>query len=313
LRIVSLLPSATEIVCALGLEEKLVAVTHECDYPLVVRSKPVITSSALDHAQSSSRHIHEGIAGLLHAGKSIYHLHERLLVELQPDLILTQELCEVCAVSYRIVRDAARILEGETEIISLEPNSVGDILANIRLVGEKTGSQKSASELIESLQRRIDHVTCRTSAITNSPRVYCMEWLDPPFAAGHWIPEMVSMAGGIEGLGQAGQPSKQIAWQEVVDFAPEVIVLMPCGFDLNRTVEEGRRVTTYPQWDSLPAVRNGRVFAVDGSSYFNRPGPRIIDGLEVLAQIIHPQLLQFSFAGGTIQRMNDVPDFESRV
>lgn len=301
MRIVSLLPSATEIVCALGLEEQLVAVTHECDYPPSVRKKPVITSSVLDHFDRSSRHIHEGITGLLHEGKSIYKLDEKLLAELQPDLILTQELCEVCAVSYNIVRNAARILKGETEIISLEPNSVNDIFANIRLVGEKTGTKTAANALIAGFEERIEHVVSRTARISTRPKVYCMEWLDPPFAAGHWVPEMVSMAGGAEGLGQTGQPSKQIAWQQVVDFAPEVVILMPCGFNLEQTLKEAKAVTAYAGWHSLPAVRNRRVVAVDGSAYFNRPGPRVIDGLEILAQIIHPQVFGFSFSAGTLQ------------
>jgi iron complex transport system substrate-binding protein len=298
---VSLLPSATEIVCALGLEDHLIAVTHECDFPPAVQNKPVITSSVLDHCNHSSRHIHEGISGLLHQGRSIYHLNEKLLAELQPDLILTQELCDVCAVSYHIVRDAARILQGDTEIISLEPNSVSDILANIRLVGQKTNRDKAAQALIEEFEKRINRIMAKTAGVTERPRVYCMEWLDPPFAAGHWIPEMVSLAGGIEGLGRPGQPSKQIAWQEVLDFAPEILVLMPCGFNLKQTLEEAEVVRAYPDWESLPAVRDGRVVAVDGSAYFNRPGPRIIAGLEILAQIIHPRLFRFLLPLETLQ------------
>ncbi len=301
MKICSLLPSATEIVCALGLDEELVAVTHECDYPPQVKNKPVITSSVLEHSNSSSLHIHEGITGLLHEGKSIYRLDERRLAELKPDLILTQELCEVCAVSYSIVQEAARILEGQTEIISLEPNFFNDILANIRLVGQKTGREQEAKQLIDRFEERINFVVTRTSHITDRPRVYCMEWLEPPFAAGHWIPEMVSMAGGKEGLGILGQPSEQIAWQEVLDFAPEIIILMPCGFDLQRTLIEAERLRSLPGWGGLPAVKQQRVFAVDGSAYFNRPGPRIVDGLEILAQIIHPEIFSFSFPTGTLQ------------
>lgn len=304
MRIVSLLPSATEIVCALGMEEHLVAVTHECDFPPSVQIKRVITASVLDHADRSSCQIHEGISGLLHQGRSIYRLNEKLLAELKPDLILTQELCDVCAVSYHLVRDAARILEGDVEIISLEPNSVSDILVNIRLVGEKTGCAERANELITSFKQRMNKIVDRTKHLAERPRVYCMEWLEPPFAAGHWIPEMVKMAGGLEGLGQAGQASKQISWREVLDFAPEVIVLMPCGFNLKRTIEEAELVKSYPGWESLSAVRNGRVVAVDGSSYFNRPGPRIIEGLEILAQIIHPQLFRFEFPDGTVKKLN---------
>lgn len=295
MKICSLLPSATEIAYALGLGEHLVAVTHECDYPPEAAQKPAITSSVLEHAHSDSGEIHRGITGLVHEGKSIYHLDHDLLEQLEPDLILTQELCDVCAVSYNIVREAARVLEGKPEIVSLEPNLLNDILANIRLVAEKTGTESQAQALLDAFEERINHVVTATAHITVRPRVYCMEWLDPPFAAGHWIPEMVSMAGGKEGLGVLGQPSEQVSWEAVVEFAPEVLILMPCGFDLQRTVDETPALGELPEWQDLPAVRNDRVYAVSGSAYFNRPGPRIIDGLEILAEIIHPELFHFSW------------------
>ncbi len=303
MKIVSLLPSATEIVYALGLGDQLVAVTHECDYPPEAREKPVITSSALDHAKGSNVQIHEGITGLVHEGKSIYHLDRELLRTLNPDLILTQELCDVCAVSYNIVQEAAKILEGDVEIISLEPHFFNDILANIRLVGQKTGKEKQADDVISKFEERINFIVTHTSHITERPKVYCMEWLEPPFAAGHWIPEMVSMAGGKEGLGQLGQESEQIEWQEVLEFSPEIIILMPCGFDLKGTLEACSLLYNLPGWKELPAVQNDGVFAVDGSSYFNRPGPRIIDGLEILAQIIHPELFSFSLPENSFQKL----------
>lgn len=302
MRIVSLLPSATEIVAALDLMEHLVAVTHECDYPPEVQHKPVITSSVLEHVGSTSAHIHKGITGLVHEGKSIYRLDHELLRQLRPDLILTQELCDVCAVSYETVQDAAKILDGEPEIISLEPNFFNDILSNIQLVGRKTGTEDRANALIKKSEERINSVVTRTSHITDRPTVYCMEWLDPPFAAGHWIPEMVAMAGGKEGLGSLGQPSEQIEWQDVLDFDPDIIILMPCGFDLKRTIEESELLRKYQDWQSLTAVRTGNIFAVNGSAYFNRPGPRIIDGLEILAQLIHPELFSFSLPENSFQR-----------
>ncbi len=303
MKIVSLLPSATEIVYALGLGDQLVAVTHECDYPPEAKEKPVITSSVLNHADNSSLHIHKGIAGVVHQGKNIYHLDEDLLCELKPDLILTQELCDVCAVSYNIVQEAAKILESKPEIVSLEPNFFSDILSNIRLVGQKTGKENEASELLSKLEERINYVVTQTSHIIDRPRVYCMEWIDPPFSAGHWIPEMVSMAGGKEGLGHLGQESEQIEWEDVLEFSPEYIIIMPCGFDLNRTIEESYQAQTYPGWEDLRAVQNGNVFAVDGSSYFNRPGPRIVVGLEILAQIIHPELFSFSLPKHAVEKI----------
>ena len=303
MRIVSLLPSATEIVYALGLGDQLSAVTHECDYPPQALEKPVITSSVLDPG-SSSIQIHKGITGLVHEGKSIYHLDEDLLREIKPDLILTQEICDVCAISYGVVQEAAKILEGDQEILSLEPNFLGDILSNIRLVGEKTGKKQEAKALLTKFEERINNVVTKTSHITDRPRVYCMEWIDPPFAAGHWISEMVSMAGGEEGLARLGQPSEQIEWQDVLDFAPEIVIFMPCGFNLERTIEECKQARTYPNWSDLPAVKTGRVFTVDGSSYFNRPGPRIIDGLEILAQIIHPDIFSFTFFEEAFQKID---------
>jgi iron complex transport system substrate-binding protein len=230
---------------------------------------------------------------LLHQGKSLYHLDEALLAELKPDLILTQELCDVCAVSYNIVLQAAKILAGEPEIISLEPHTIWDILENIRLVGEKAGKTQEANRLVASCKQRIAAVQEKTADLASRPRVYCMEWLEPPFAAGHWIYEMVEIAGGYEALARAGKPSEAIAWQEVLAYAPEVLILMPCGFDLDATIAESQRLQDYAGWPAIPAVENGAVFAVDGSGYFNRPGPRIVDGLEILAQIIHPELFSF--------------------
>jgi len=303
MKIVSLLPSATEIVYALGLEKQLCAVTHECDFPPEAQKKPVITSSVLSHEHSDSLQIHKGITGLVHEGKSIYHLDEDLLSHIQPDLILTQELCDVCAVSYNIVVDAARILEGETEVISLEPNLLHDVLDNINLVGEKTGRKEVANRVTERLKNRIARVVQETQTVRRRPRVYCMEWIDPPFAAGHWMSEMVSMAGGKDELALSGQPSAQIAWQRVVDYAPEILIFMPCGFGVERALREAGKVRSWEGWAELPAVRNGRVFAVDGSSYFNRPGPRLVDGLEILAQIIHPDLFSYYHRPTQVQKV----------
>ena len=291
LRICSLLPSATEIVFALGLGQHLVAVTHECDFPPEVARLPVITRSTLDHGTRRSRDVHHHIAGALHRGSSIYALDQDLLERLDPSLILTQELCDVCAVSYDVVEKAVHHLAGERTLLSLEPTSLSGILETLTQVGEAAGAGERAMALVAELQGRIDGIAAATTAARRRPRVFAMEWLDPPFAAGHWVPEMIRLAGGHGDLTQQGSPSSQIAWDRVVDYDPEIIVLMPCGFTLARTIEEFADAELPQAWSRLTAVQSGHVYAVNGSAYFNRPGPRIVEGLQILAEIIHPEVI----------------------
>src|ERR671938_395049 len=243
MRIVSLLPSATEIVCALGLADELVAVTHECDYPPEVRGKPVITASALDQAADSAT-IDHLVATSIHEHHGIYTLDERLLSEVRPDLMLTQELCDVCAVSYSEVQRAARILPGETPVVSLEPRTLGDILDTITLVGRLTGHEETAADVVARLRARIDAVAARARAAATRPRVYCMEWIDPPFGAGHWIPEMVRLAEGEEVLGREGEPSARVTWQEVAAAAP-------CGSPTARPTSHAPDRAWSTAWRSL--------------------------------------------------------------
>ncbi len=219
---------------------------------------------------------------------------------------MTQELCDVCAVSYNIVLGAAKILEGEHEIISLEPHFFRDILSNILLVGEKTDKSNEAKRLVDSFEKRIAFIENKTSKLTVYPKVYCMEWIDPPFAAGHWISEMVSIAGGREELAVKGKPSVQIEWQDVVDYAPEILVFMPCGFGLDRSIVEAKQVRSWPGWQDLPAVKKNQVYAVDGSSFFNRPGPRLVDGLEILSQIIRPEIFSCTSEWRNFQKIQFV-------
>jgi iron complex transport system substrate-binding protein len=282
MRICSLLPSATEILFSLGLRDEVVAVTHECDYPAEALSKPKITEDMIDHERLTSAEIDHHVTSNIGRHGSIYNLKEDLLEYLKPDLIVTQELCDVCAVSYKDVQRAARVLEGQTTILSLEPNTLDEVLDTILLVGEKTGQEQAARERVRELKNRLDHVRERVRELPR-PRVYAMEWLDPPFSAGHWVPEMVDIAGGREVLGKAGAKSERITVQQILDAQPEIIVLMPCGFSLDRTVEEYQRTNFLPGW-------RGQLYAVDGSSYFNRSGPRLIDGVEILAEIFHPQI-----------------------
>ena len=290
MKICSLLPSATEIACALGLQDDLVAVTHECDFPVAVLDKPRITSSAIDHTRSTSAEIHRHISAAVHRGSSVYNLDRELLERLSPDLVLTQELCDVCAVSYEQVERAVRIARSESAIVSLEPTTLDEILATVLHVGRLTDREPQAERIVTDLRQRIDRVAAALAAVDARPRVLCMEWLDPVFVGGHWVPGMVEAAGGLDGLGRPGKPSFVVTWQQVVAYAPEVVVLMPCGYHLQEVVDEFRHTPLPPEWRRLPAVQSGQVYAVDASSYFNRPGPRIVDGLEVLAQVLHPDL-----------------------
>ena len=296
MRIVSLLPSATEIVCALGLSESLVGVTHECDYPPAVRSRPIVTHSLLDHNGSTSEEIDNAVSWQLHDGLSLYELDYALLAQIAPDLVLTQALCDVCAVAYGDVERAIRDISAAgvvlaSQVLSLEPHGLEDILATIGHVGAAAGVAQRAVTLVSTLRARIERVRARTALAERRPRVACLEWISPTFGPGHWLPELVELAGGRPGLGTARCDSRRVAWDDVIAFAPEVIIVTPCGFDLRRTVAEAEQVLPSRNgWAALPAVRQGHVYAVDGNAYFSRPGPRIVDSLELLAELIHPEL-----------------------
>jgi iron complex transport system substrate-binding protein len=289
MRILSLLPSATEIVYALGCGDNLVGVSHECDYPDDAKTKPIVSTSDLSTNLRSSE-IHSTVSRHHHSNHSLYRIDEQLLKQIDPDVILTQELCTVCAIPVAQVRDAARILAGPRCVVSLEPNNLDQILDNISAVAEVTGRQTAAHTLVLALKKRIAHIRSAANPGGERPKVFCMEWMDPLMAGGHWIPQMVGIAGGIDGLGHEGKPSTVIPWNQVVAFTPQIIVIMPCGYKIPRTVEEIDRLASWPGWYDLPAVRDGRVYAVDSPAYFSRPGPRIVDGLEILAQIIQPKI-----------------------
>lgn len=290
MRIVSLLPSATEILYALGLGDQIVAVTHECDTPAEVAEKPRITRSAIDPHTLTSGQIDALVSEHLHDHRGIYHLDRDMLERLNPDLIVTQELCDVCAVSYDEVQRAARTLYGERRIVSLEPTTLDGVLDTILVAGEATGTQERAREVVAGLRERLERVRSRTAAVAHRPRVACIEWLDPPFTGGHWVPEMVAAAGGIDPLGTAGDRSRRADWGEIIAAQPEVAVLMPCGFDAARAEREYVEARLPDGWRNTPAARTGAVWATDANSYFSRPGPRLVDGVEILAAILHPEL-----------------------
>ncbi|HET9848149.1 MAG TPA: cobalamin-binding protein [Candidatus Dormibacteraeota bacterium] len=282
-RIVSLLPSATEIVCSLGLEDQLVGVTHECDYPPSVRKKPVVTASVLDGVRGSGE-IDRHIRRMVHAGSSIYMLDSERLGELHPDLILTQELCEVCAVSYPIVERAVRRLDGSTQLVSLEPETLDDVFENVCTVGRLTHRQDRASEVVAGLRDRAD-VVRRGLAGRPRRRIICLEWVDPPYNCGHWTPELVELAGGEDLLGNAGQPAHPIDAATLASQRPEAIVVMACGFGLERSIGEVERA------NGTIAAGGAELWVVDGNAYFSRPGPRLVDSLEILGGILHPGLI----------------------
>jgi len=292
LRIVSLLPSATEIVCALGLFDALVGVSHDCDYPPAVTGKPVL-SQAIITGDLSSGDVDRRIREQLHQGLSVYHLDQAQLNRAAPTLILTQELCEVCAPSFTLVEAAARVAASDSRIVSLEPHGLWDILDTIRLLGDLTGTGDHAAALVARLRERSEHVR---GAVAGRPRptVICLEWLDPLFVAGHWVPEMVDLAGGSDLLGHPRAHSYTVEWRAVLEADPDVLLLMPCGFDVSRTRAEARPLMDRAGWRTLKAVQSGRVYATNGTAYFNRPGPRIVDGLEILGAILHPEAVSWA-------------------
>ena len=290
-RIVSLLPSATEIVCALGLEGNLVGVTHECDFPATVVGKPVVTASRISHQTMSSREIDHAVRSQLDGHGSIYELDERLLAELKPDLVITQELCEVCAVSYKTVLNAAaRLLEADARVVSLEPNTIRDIFENIRTVGELTGREAEADALVSELKVRLDSLAVLLTQVETRPRTLVLEWLEPAFAPGHWVPEQVAFAGGDPTFGASGEKARTTTAEEIEAYAPEVIVLAPCGYYKEDTLRALERARLPRGWHGLPAVREGKVWAVDATSYFSRPGPRVVEGAEILLRVIHADI-----------------------
>lgn len=294
-RIVSFLPSATEMVCALGLEQLLVGVTHECDYPSSIQGKPVVVRSAIPVDQLSEAEVDRAVGERLKAGLSVYQVDEVLLKKLAPDLILTQNLCQVCAPSGNEVTQALNALQSKPEIIWLTPRTLAEIADNLRQIGKATSSLDKAEEWIKANFARLSEIQESASRSALRPRVFCMEWLDPLYCSGHWVPEMVRIAGGVDELSREGSDSVKVAWKEVLDWAPEVLILMPCGNHLPEVLELAPKLQSFPAWDELPAVRNARVYAVDASSYFARPGPRVIQGTELLAHLIHPEI--FSWTG----------------
>ena len=286
MRICTLLPSATEMAFALGLGDSVVAVSHECDFPAAAREKPVVVRGRIDPDNSTSREIDDTVQQTLSRGESLYGLDLELLRRINPELIITQGLCAVCAVGYDDVMAAAGALRPPARVLSLSPSSLDEVLSDITRMGTATGTPERAQALVDTLRERVERVAARVPEGRARPRVACLEWLDPLYAAGHWVPEMVELAGGRDVLAARHEPSARVSMETLVEAEPEVMVLMPCGFDEPRTLKEWEPLRDLPAWQAVPAVANGRVFAVDGSRFFNRPGPGLVDGLEILADCI---------------------------
>ena len=284
MRIVSLVPSATEMLFALGLGGDLIAVTHECDYPPPAQELPRVTRDVLPQGLSSAQ-IDAAVKERTLAGESIYELDVEMLEELGPDLIVTQALCAVCAVSYDDVRQIAEELDTQPMVISLDPQTVGEVLGDARTLAQATGAKDAAIELVRDSSARIDRVRLAVRG-AKRPRVAALEWLDPPFVAGHWTPQLIEYAGGEDILGLAGEHSQECSWEDVHAAQPDIVVVMPCGFDAELAYREAEM-----HRDQLVAIGAGEVIAVDAASYFSRPGPRIVDGVELLAHILHPDLV----------------------
>jgi len=292
-RIVSLLPSCTEIVCALGLEQQLVGRSHECDFPPAIRHLPASTESKLD-ASASSAEIDRDVKSLLRQALSIYCIDIERLKELRPDVILTQSQCEVCAVSLPEVEQAVSEWTGaKPRILSLAPNSLADVWDDILRVSDALNVPERGADVVRQLKDRVEQIARLTRDISRRPSVACVEWLDPLMAAGNWVPELVELGGGLNLFGEAGKHSPWLNWEAVRDHDPEVVVILPCGFDVSRTWREMPALANRPDWQKLRAVRTGRVFIADGSQYFNRPGPRLVESLEILAELLHPGVFHF--------------------
>jgi iron complex transport system substrate-binding protein len=302
-RIVSMLPAATEIAAALGLVPQLVGVSHECDHPPEVAALPQVTHCEIHGGALPSGRIDTWVTETLAATGTLYTMDEPLLRRLQPDVILTQRLCDVCAVGYDSVTAFAHTLPGPPVVVNLEPASVADIFGDIRRVAAAAGVPGRAEEVVAGLQARVDAVRVRAAQAARRPRAVILEWIDPPFASGHWNPEAVEIAGGIEPLGAKGRPSRRVSWEDVRAASPEVLIVACCGFDLDRTRRDLPLLLERPGWADLPAVRDGRVHAVDGSRYFARPGPRVVDTLEIVAELLHPELFRGMFPARPVMRV----------
>ncbi|MBT6156977.1 MAG: cobalamin-binding protein [Planctomycetaceae bacterium] len=296
-RIVSLIASATEIVAALGLEKSLVGISHECDFPPSIHRLPACSEAKID-VNGTSREIDDRVKAVLKQAISVYRVHTDVLEQLEPTVIITQTQCEVCAVSLKDVEAAVcELVRSQPKVVALEPNSLDDVYGDIIRVAEAVGVAETGEQLIDSLKARLQRISQQTAALKSRPSIACIEWIDPLMAAGNWVPELVELAGGIDPLGNAGEHSGYMTFGDLRAADPNVIAIMPCGFDIPRAEQELSVLTERPDWQTLKAVQSGRVYVTDGNQYFNRPGPRLVESAEILAEILHPGEFNFGHAG----------------
>lgn len=287
-RIVSFLPSATELLYEFGVDDKLFGVTHECKYPEGAKLKPQVISSVINSDDLSSNEINTITCTLLNEGKNIFELNKENLIDANPDLIISQETCEVCAAYTNQVKSALEILPNKPELYSMDPHNLKEIIQSVTKLGQILNKEKKSVEIVNSLERRIQHI--QNSEKKLIPKVLAIEWIEPFFTAGHWIPQMIEFAGGINLISKTGEHSRRMDIDEVVNSKPDIIIFMPCGFDTDRTVQEYESILhNNPAWNSLQAVKNNQIYAVDANSFFSKPSIRTIDGLEILAKIIQPE------------------------
>ena len=304
-RVVSLIASATEIVTALGMEDRLVGRSHECDFPPSILSLPVCSSSKVD-ATAPSRDIDRQVREIVGEALSVYRVDGRLLDELAPTVIVTQTQCEVCAVSLRDVEEAVcEVVRSEPRIVPLAPMPLGDVFEDIEAVAAALGVPDRGSRLAQDLRRRLEAIQTRTRELEERPTVACVEWIDPPMHAANCVPQLVEIAGGVVIAGEAGRHSEAFEFEELKAADPDVIAVMPCGFDIPRTRVEMPVLAAHPGWDDLRAVREGRVFLTDGNQYFNRPDPRVVESAEILAELLHPEIFDFGHRGSGLDAVGE--------
>ena len=315
LRIISFLPAATEMVYALGLGDALVGVSHECDFPPTARSKPVVVKPALALEKMSLREIDVAVAARIGSGQNLYQVDETRLRELKPNLILTQNLCEVCGPAGNEITAALRALPSKPQILWFTPHRIGEIFDNLRELGSASGRSEAAGRLATEANDRLQNIYAQLKPVPRRPKVFCLEWTDPYYCCGHWVPEMIELAGGTDALGRKGADSVRIAWPDIAAWAPEILIVAPCGFGTDKAAEQAKQLLRHPGWSDLPAVRNGRVFAVNANAYFARPGPRIVDGVELLAHLIHPEIFDWRGPADAFQKISttQIPPLPVRV
>jgi iron complex transport system substrate-binding protein len=300
-RICSLLPSATEIAYAIGLGDSILGVSHECDFPAEAATKPSLLRPRVD-PQAAPAEIDRQVSEIIGRGESIYAVDAELLASLSPDLILTQDLCHVCAASPDDLATALTRFPKAPRVLSLTPRSLGEVWDDVRRVGEATGHRAEADALATALEERVAAIAATVARAASRPRVVCLEWLDPYYVGGHWVPEMISLAGGEDVLGRLREPSFRVSGEQIIEARPDVIVVMPCGYNLARAAGE-LHIEALPRGsEMLPAIREGRLFAVDANAYFSRPGPRLADGVALLAHLIHPDLFPSGYPENSFRR-----------